>query len=97
MSEWLHDWGNGKGVSDLVDGSKPRSDICDVSRSGKVQDVVHEALGRLDSCVGEKEPKEVDIRLSELKLLRVESTSTPGGLCQVRTDTEEVLLDGVVP
>ena len=97
MSKWKHGWSNGEGICYLVDGSKPRSDICDVSRSGKVQDVVHEALGRLDSCVGEKEPKEIDFGLGKLKLLRVESASTPGGLCQVRTDAEEVLLDSVVP
>ena len=97
MSEWLHGWGNGEGVSDLVDGSEPGSDIRDVARSQKVEDVSHEAHSRLDSCVGEKEPKEIDFGLGKLKLLRVESASTPGGLCQVRTDAEEVLLDSVVP
>ena len=61
MSEWEHGWSDSKGVCDLIDGSKPRSDICDVPRRRKIEDVFHEARSRLDPRVGDEEPKEVDL------------------------------------
>ena len=93
MSEWLHGWGNGEGVSDLVDCSEPRSDIRNVARSRKIEDVVHELCGWFDTCVGDQESKEVDFGLSKLELLRIEGAAAPGSLFQVGTDTEEVLFD----
>ena len=93
MSEWLHDWGNGKGVSDLVDGSKPRSDVRDVARGRKIEDIVPEVCRRFDTCVGDEESKEVDFGLSKLELLRIKGAAALGSLFQVGTDTEEVLFD----
>ena len=89
----MHGWGNGERVSDLVDCSEPRSDIRDVARSRKIEDIVHELCSRFDTCVGDKESKEVDFGLSKLELLRIEGAAALGSLFQVGTDTEEVLFD----
>ena len=97
MPEGSHDWSDGEGVTDLVYCSEPRSDIRDVPGSREAEDVVKKLLRGLDPVVGNKKPQEVDVSGPELKLFRVESASTPGGLCQVRTDAEEVLLDSVIP
>ena len=77
MAEWSHDGSDGEGVRDLVDRTKPRSDICDVLWDWEVCDVVKKFTQWLYPILCDAEAKKIHLRGPELEFLWVECAATP--------------------
>jgi hypothetical protein len=72
LAEGEHHLRYGKGIRDLIHGSKPAANICERFRAGETANIVQELRGWLQAILGEEEAKIAHLLFSKLEFGTVE-------------------------